>query len=214
MFENFVSLHIGEVLNIMRKRCVYILLYSILPCLFLFSCSKTDDSLSGKVEMRVQQMSEKSEISTVEYTITKVIKADDNAWYKIGDRKILFTCTAYLKAGVDLNNFSMESIQIDEGKKSVVITLPHAELQSINIPPDKVKLAYRRVGVLRKDFTAEERNALVRQGEADILKDVGNMGILQEAEANAVEFFTSAFKQLGFENVQVNFYLKNEKNKL
>lgn len=188
-------------------------LICIACCLLVLAC-EDKDSLDYKAKAAVEQMQDVSQLATVEYTVSKVIKAEDNAWYKIGDRKILFTCEAYLKAGVDLSNFSMQSVEIDGAEKSVTITIPHAELLVINIPPDKIKNVYQKVGVLRSDFSAQERNALVKQGEQDILKDIESFGILQQADQNAVEFFTSMFRQMGFEHVTVNFYVKNEKNRL
>ena len=185
-----------------------------LAAIALQSCSKHKPSMQDLVKERTQQISEVSQFSTVEYTVKKVIKAEDNAWYKIGERKILFTCTAYLKAGVDLNNFSIQNVEINESSKSAVITLPHAELMSVNIPPDEIHLVYQKVGLLRSNFSAAQRNALIKQGEQDIINDIDNIGILQQAEDNATQWMKTYFKQLGFDNVTVKFYIKDEKTKL
>ena len=47
-----------------------------------------------------------SQIGTVEYTITKLIIADDDAFYKIGARKTIFSCKVKAKAGVDMKDFT------------------------------------------------------------------------------------------------------------
>lgn len=146
----------------------------------------------------------------MEYTVKKVIKASDVQWYTVGDRKILFTCTAYLKAGIDLGKLSDEDVIIDKADKAVEVTLPHAKLLSINMPAEAVVLEYSSVSFFRSSFSAEERNELLKQGEADIIADVGNMGILADAESNASGFFSAMLYQLGFEKVTVKFEDKEE----
>ena len=55
-------------------------------------------------------------------------------------------------------------------------------------------LEYSSVSFFRSSFSAEERNELLKQGEADIIADVGNMGILADAESNASDFFSVNFR--------------------
>ena len=77
----------------MRK---YLLLL-MLPALLLSCKSQAERELIGRFET----MKKSAEFGTVEYTVKKLIKANDvGKWYAIGDRKILFSCTAYLKAGI------------------------------------------------------------------------------------------------------------------
>lgn len=172
--------------------------------LLLFSMTSCGNSYEDEIQKKVPQLAEMADLGSVEYTVKKIIKADDiGEWYKIGDRKILFTCTAYLKAGVDLSGFTMENVAIDN--KNVTITLPHAKLLSLNMPADQTKMVYSQVSILRSDFSAEERNNLLRQGEEDIRKDIANIGILNDAETNAADFFKAMLSQMGFETVTVNF---------
>ena len=101
----------------MRK---YLLLL-LLPALLLSCKSQAERELTGRFET----MKKSAEFGTVEYTVKKLIKANDvGKWYAIGDRKILFSCTAYLKAGIDLEEFTMEDIEINGN--SVHVTFPHA----------------------------------------------------------------------------------------
>lgn len=181
-------------------------LLKTLPLLLMsvmFSCS---NGVENEIESKVQQMTDIADFGSVKYTIKKVVKANDvGEWYKIGDRKILFNCTAYLKAGINLQNLTMEKFQLDHSKKEAIITLPHATLLSINMPPEETKMAFSEVSMFRFDFTAEERTSLLRQGEKDIVDDIENIGILKEAEENASMFFKAMLSQLGFKKVVVNF---------
>ena len=171
--------------------------------LLVCSCGK---GLPDITRQQLCQLRESGELATTEYTITKVIKANDNAdWWKIGDRKILFTCRAHLTAGLDLASFDDSQIKIDRTSKSIELTLPPVKILSVNLPPNEVKLAYQKVSGLRFEFTAEERNMLLRQGEAGIRAEIPTLGILDDARTNAEAFFKTMLSRLGYETITINF---------
>ena len=170
--------------------------------LLMTSCS---DSLEDRIKRQIQTMEGMSQLGTVEYTITKIIKLDDTAIYKFGDRKILFSCRAYMKAGIDLVEFSSDNITIDKTNNAINVVLPKPQVLSFNMPLEEIKLEYESIGFFRSNFTAEDRNYFLQQGEADILKDVNQFGIFTDAEQNAKMFFEALFAQLGFETINVEF---------
>lgn len=168
-------------------------------------CSRRGD-IEETVRREVQAISEMRQLSLVEYRVRKIVKADDEGeWYKIGDRKILLSCTAYLKAGLDLSSFDMDDVDIDRMAGRVTVTLPHAVLLSLDIPASEIRQEYDHVTMLRQSFSAEERNALLRQGEKQIRDSVPSLGILEKAEENAGKFFESVFSKMGFTTVEVSF---------
>ena len=187
------------------------ILHTVLPALLgtvllvLPGCAHRE-SMQETVQREVEAITAMRQLSLVEYRVRKIVKADDEGeWYKIGDRKILLSCTAYLKAGVDLATFGADDVQIDLTGDRVSVTIPHATLLSLDIPASEVRLEYDRVTMLRSDFTAEERNALLRQGEKQIRESVPSLGILEKADENARRFFESVFLKMGFTNVDVTF---------
>ena len=177
----------------------------VLAVLATAGCSRNHE-VQEMVRREVKAISEMRQLGLVEYRVRKIVKADDEgAWYKIGDRKILLSCTAYLKAGLDLSSFGMQDVDIDRGAARVTVFLPHAVLLSLDIPASEIRQEYDHVTMLRQSFSAEERNALLRQGEKQIQDSVPSLGILEEAEANAVKFFESVFSKMGFTEVEVQF---------
>ncbi len=177
----------------------------ILALLAAAGCSR-HENVEETVQREVKAISEMRQLGLVEYRVRKIVKANDEGeWYQIGDRKILLSCTAYLKAGLDLAAFNMEDVDIDREAGSVTVTLPHAVLLSLDIPSSEIRLEYDHVTMLRQSFSAEERNALLRQGEKQIRKSVPDLGILEKAEENAVKFFESVFSKMGFTTVEVTF---------
>ena len=168
-------------------------------CMLFFGCNKKEKQLVSI--MALQQM---NELATVEYVVTKIIRAEDNkTGYKIGDRKILMNCKATLTAGINLSAITKEQVQIDE--KSIRISLPHAQLIAINIKPEDISVAYQAIDLLRTPFSANERNALATQAENQLKGSVTELGILQTAEANATLVVSNFLKRLGYEKISINF---------
>ena len=168
-----------------------------IPILLLLSCVKKTEPADAVLQLR-----ELNELVTVEYDITKVIKAsDDKSWFKIGERKILMSCKATARAGIDLSQISEKDIRI-EGTECT-LKIPEAKIISINIRPEDIRTEYQEIGVFRSDFTAQERNDLMTQGEAQIRSQLTATGLLQTAESNAALVLEKFIRQLGFEKVNI-----------
>lgn len=176
-------------------------LFSFSLCLVLVGCGKSEESsaISGLQEM--------AELGSVEYTVKKIIKTDDAIWYNktFGTRKIIFTCTAYVKAGIDMKKFSKDKVVVDKERKSITLTLPQPEVLSFNMPPEEIKEEFSLVTGLRADFTPEDRQKLLVLGEENIRQDIPNMGILDDARANAETFFNALLSQAGYKTINVKF---------
>ena len=144
------------------------------------------------------------ELATVEYTVTKIIKANDNkTWFKIGDRKILMSCEAVIKAGIDLSKINEKNFSIDN--KNVTVNLPAPKIISLSIPPEKIVTAYEEVSTFREPFSSSERDALAVQAEKQIRNSVDSLGILLQAKANTGMLVNNLLKQLGYENVTITY---------
>ena len=191
----------------MRRRSVIPgLTGSLLLALLLLSACSRGPSLQDQLAGRIEQLSRTSELGTVEYTVRKAVKArDEGDWFKIGNRRILFSCTARIKAGINLERVPLDKLVVDESSRSVSLVLPHATVFSIDIPPEQIRLEYEDVTGFRQHFSDQERQALLRQGEREIVRDLPKLGILAEAESNAEEFFRPMLEQMGFENIQIRF---------
>jgi hypothetical protein len=165
---------------------------------FLLSCSRE------KKVNEVFALREMSELATVEYIVTKIIRAnDDKTWYKVGDRKILMSCEASVKAGIDMSAIREENINIDG--KEIRMVLPKAHLISINIKPEDVRVEYEETGIFRDNFSSAERDLLMAQGEKQIRNSIDSLGVLQTAETNASLFVSNYLKQLGYDRIHIRF---------
>ena len=178
----------------MQKQVIYFIL------VFGIACQKN----IPKQNQQILALKNLSDLATVEYTISKVIKASDNkTWYKIGDRKILITCEATIKAGIDLKDLDAKNVTINNN--NINLNLPHSKIISFNMPAEKIKVAYQSNSPLRSDFNAAEKADLLTQGEAQIKEQIDEIGILKEAEKNTTLFVTNFLMQAGYKTVTITY---------
>lgn len=150
----------------------------------------------------VRTLKDLAELATVEYSVTKIVSYKDVAWY--GDRKILFEAAAIVKAGIDLNELTDQDIK-QENDLTVTISLPAPKILLFNMKPEQMREIFNESGILRSNFSNEEKDGLLSQGEKDIRAKVGQMDILQRAARNARILVESWLKKMGFEAVHVVF---------
>ena len=180
----------------------YLFTFIVIP-LLLGAC--TQQAKQRGLPSTILAIQQTGKLATAEYTLTKIIRASDNqTWYKVGDRKLLMSCEAHLKAGVDLqqidkNNFDVEADSI------MNVVLPHAQLFNIGIPPNRIQVAYQDVDVLRDPFSVAEREQLLVQAERQIKGLTDSLGILKTAETNAVIYLQHLLQQAGYKQVNVTF---------
>lgn len=177
----------------------------LVVALLLSSCNRQEKESAW--QQRIRQV---SELGTVQYTVQKVVSNSDETWQIFGDRKILFSFKAVIKAGIDMDKFDAESVRISVDKKkktkSISLELPQPEVLSYNIRPDDVKMIYNQVSFLRTKYSNEERDAIVSKGEMELKVDreLTDM-ILKDARQNASMFMEMLLRENGFTDVSITF---------
>jgi hypothetical protein len=167
---------------------------------FLIGCGKATPPPAGIITA-MQQM---QDLATAEYTITKVVKANDNqTWFKIGDRKILITCEATVKAGIDFAE--MDTRYVSKNGKSISIQLPPPKIVTVNIPPEKIRVAFQDIGFFRSQFSIAEQTDLMQQAEKQIVAKAASLGILEDAKNNTRTWLLGYLSALGFEQIDIQF---------
>lgn len=154
------------------------------------------------LRLSARTLKDLAELATVEYSVTKVVSHKDIAWY--GDRKILIETAAAVKAGIDLNELNDGDIRL-EGDRAVSVTLPRPRILLFNMKPEHMREIFNESGMLRSDFSNEEKDALLSLGEKDIRAKVAEMDILERAARNARSLVESWLGRMGFTSVRVEF---------
>jgi len=151
--------------------------------------------------IEIQTLKDLAELATIEYDVKKIIKAKDVRWY--GDRKILIETAAVLKAGIDLGELSKQDILINGD--AITINLPQPRLLQLDMKPRDMREIFNDSGTLRQDFSNEEKDQLLIQGQEDIKNRIAEMGILKRAAQNTKLLLESWIKQTGFREVNIVF---------
>lgn len=173
-------------------------LFAVAAFLLVFGCSSEKKHRASSI----LELKELGKLATVEYLVSKVVRArDDQTWYKIGERKILISCKASIRAGVDLSKIGAQ--QIKQSENSISIQLPPPEIISFSLPPEKIKVEYVEVGIFRHRFNQSEIEGIMVQAERQIRRQMDSLNILQKAQESAATFVRHFFQQAGFEEVTV-----------
>jgi hypothetical protein len=177
----------------MRKHFILLLTFFV-----ILACS--EDNRIRKTE--VFEIREIGELSTTEFIYSKVLKIDDSGeWYKLGDWKILISCKAKVKAGIDLTGIKKEDI-VTKGT-TIKVFLPKPKVTSFNMDPNSIKTEMADVSGMRFSFSQEEKNRILQMGEKSIRNGLTETGIYSEARRNVISFITEFYQQMGFEKVIV-----------
>lgn len=171
----------------------------LLILLFAAGCGKKPGS-QNEILFSLKEM---SDLATVEYTVTKIIKANDKAWFKLGERKILMSCEAHIKAGVDMSSITEKDFTIDG--KEIMLQLPEPKVVSLSIPAETIKVEFEDISLFRDPFKTAERDQLAAQAETHIKNSIDSLGILQQAKINTSLFVNNLLVRLGYQNITINY---------
>lgn len=150
----------------------------------------------------VRDMAALTTVEVVEYTIVE--KGTDEGWldWARGD-SLRMIAVAEIGAGVDLAGISTASFVVsDEGL--VTITIPHAEVQYVDVDNEATQVLDRDLGLFAKGDPQLESEAR-RVAESVLLEGAIDKGILGKAEDNATTVLTNFFTSLGYSDVVVVF---------
>ena len=187
----------GNYIKDMKKNVIILALTALL--FSLTACKQEERDVKYKIR--------KAELGTVEYTVRQIIRNSDETWKFFGDRKVLFSVKAKVKAGIDLDKMTDEDVKVKGN--SIKLTLPKPEIVALNIKPNDIKLEYSKVSTLRSEYSQKEYDEILRAGEESIRTDESlRNSIIADAEANASEFFEILLRGSGFTDIKIMFDTK------
>lgn len=140
-------------------------------------------------------------LESVVYTMDKVVEGDRTSQYLpdilTGD-KLLLIVHGQAVAGVDLSNIQTGNVQIDG--RSVIITMPPAQLLSVSLDNSKTRV-YSRITGLLVPADPNLESEVREKAEADLRQSALDSGILTTAEGNARATLTTMLHSLGFQQI-------------
>ena len=162
----------------------------------LCSCSKPDSNAL------YQEIKSADKMVFATMAITKTVKSERTAWYKVGKRIAVYSYNTYMRAYIDLSELQIDDITVDEDAKTVKITLPPivTELAGRDMPMRK---EYENIGLLRSDLDSKERAEMKEKANASLKKELeSNSAFSQQlteaAKRKARKYFESIFEADGY----------------
>ncbi|MBN1267185.1 MAG: DUF4230 domain-containing protein [Anaerolineales bacterium] len=135
----------------------------------------------------VHQIQQVSRLETTVYSVERVIEASqsDPVWpdWLRGDR-LLLIAYGQVVAGVDLGKMTNDDVVVAEDGRTVTITLPAAEIFSVDLDNAKTQVYDRQRGVFAPPNTNLESEARLA-AENEILAAACDDGILGRATVDA-----------------------------
>ncbi len=149
----------------------------------------------------ISQVQALSRLETIQYTVEKVITAEENQGLLkvfLGD-KLLFVAHGYVIAGLDMAKMEPSDLWLQDGVLNV--RLPAAEILVATLDNNKSYVYDRQTGLLATADPNLETSA--RQvAEVEIRQAAIEDGILDQAEANAQQSLRWFFESLGYKQVK------------
>jgi hypothetical protein len=140
-------------------------------------------------------------LESVIYTMDKVVEGDRTNQYLpdvlTGD-KLLMVVHGQAVGGVDLSQVQASGVQIDG--RSVIVTMPAAQLLSVSLDNSKTRV-YSRITGLLVPADPNLETEVREKAEADLRQSALDSGILTTAEGNARATLTTMLRSLGFQQI-------------
>lgn len=200
--------------KILSRVIPLIIILLLISGIGLFAYTKlfaSTTALSESFSM-VEKVQDLATLATAEAYVTTIIKEEDNKLFNKEiamnipgtKRTILLIVPATVLAGVDLQSVTEEQILVDEERKEIILTLPHAQLiQDPSIQMDKVQ-TYSEEGLFRSEVKWDEGFDLAATAKEQIKTEAIQLGLLTKAEESAVKVLSQFFINLGYQ-IQVEF---------
>lgn len=100
---------------------------------------------------------------------------------------------------IDLSVLGEQNIKLDNTNSTVVISIPHAQLEPIEIDPDLFEATETTSGILafgEMEFTAQEYNGIEKEAKSKLLDKFDQQQYYDMADAAAVEEITKLFEKV------------------
>lgn len=128
----------------------------------------------------------------------------------IAGERTLFIANGTVDAAVDFTNVGEESVDVDQARERVSITLPPAKLTDPEVDPDRSYVYSRERGIIDRltgvfnDNPTSERE-LYQLAEDKLQAAAADSGLVDLAERNTEAMLRSLLTSLGFTEIEVTF---------
>lgn len=188
-----------------RKERIILLSLLFLIGLFVFFSFKSPPQEIVDSQILEKKILSLGELTTLKYQYKNIISYEDSKQLKglelpFTTKSFLIVYEGYIKAGVDLKNIDIRISQEDQ----IVLTLPSAQFTDNVINEEDVVVYDEKSGLFNKIKIQEVFERLEKE-KKKMEKELQEKGFLLEANAQAEKLLLALLKEMGFNDIDMNF---------
>lgn len=168
------------------------------------NANRVEESMRMKLGTREREFSQLAQLGSVEY-VTRHLYKEKTTNDKGNGRYTVIGEKVTTIAGIDLKDFSMDDVVVNDSEKSVSITLPKAKILSYDFSLEDAKEIHGKSGFFYRKNTPMEIQEIEKRAQMEIENTILGLGILDEAEQKTKDLFYSWLSQMGFKIISIKF---------
>lgn len=160
-----------------------------------------DDKIPASVEL-YQELKSVDKMVFASMSITKSVKMESDAWYKIGKRIAVYSYDSYMRAYIDMSALQESDMVFDEKNHTVSITLPPV-VTEVTGRDMTMRKEYENIGIFRSELDSKERAEMKEKANESFVKEVKDnpqfkQRLTLEAQRKARKYFEALCESAGY----------------
>lgn len=160
-----------------------------------------DDKIPASVVL-YQELKSVDKMVFASMSITKSVKMESDAWYKIGKRIAVYSYDSYMRAYIDMSALQESDMVFDDKNHTVSITLPPV-VTEVTGRDMTMRKEYENIGIFRSELDSRERAEMKEKANESFVKEVKDnpqfkQRLTQEAQRKARKYFEALCESAGY----------------
>lgn len=130
----------------------------------------TTDGVPASVEL-YRELKSVDKMVFASMSITKSVKMESSAWYKVGKRIAVYSYDSYMRAYIDMSQLQESDLVFDDANHTVQITLP-AVTTEVTGRDMTMRKEYENIGLFRSELDSKERAEMKEKANESFVREV------------------------------------------
>lgn len=177
---------------------------AIIAVTMMTSCSKEErknDEIPASMKL-YQELRSVDRMTFASMSITKSVKMEWDAWYKVGKRIAVYSYDSHMQAYIDMSELQESDLVFDDKKHTVSITLPRVKTE-VSGRDMTMRKEYENIGIFRSDLSSKERAEMKERANRSFVKEVEQnpqfrQRLTDEAQRKARKYFETLCDSAGY----------------
>lgn len=163
--------------------------------------SETTDRIPATVEL-YQELKSVDKMVFASMSITKSVKMQSDAWYKVGKRIAVYSYDSYMRAYIDMSQLQESDMVFDEANHTVQITLPPVTTE-VTGRDMTMRKEYENIGLFRSELDSKERAEMKEKANESFVREVQQnpqfkKQLTEAAQRKARKYFEAMCESAGY----------------